>query len=475
MFPGESDTYFRRLNPASQAEMFLYIGEVKAEGLNAFVAEALARRHGKPFEAVSLVPDILGSYPGCNVLALNSRARALSASTGRTTACRMPPGEFAAAVSCSPDAQKLVRDLLRKQGRLFVHVFESAPELAISGLPGVSLLAPAAGLAALWNNKLYQFHRLKDDAPLVEYRICAGADDVAAEAAHALRRWPEGVFVSQAYSAAGGNSFVLRVPEELERRLPLPDSVYFISRYIPHDFDPTVLGVVANGRDVYIAGLADQQIEGGNQFRGSSFPSLLPAELQREAKECTRQVGRVLGKSGYRGIFGCDYVVDGSGRLFFVEVNARKQGTTMEMCCTLENLLPPGAPTLMDIEHDAIVHRRLPDGCVELETPPGKRLCWRTYNVKTDRAGIVCGDCPAGEDERELFRKTAAGETDGGSIVLEHVGRDIGVTPGMFLGRAVAVARDPAVADRALAAARRRLTKTLQYKKESENETAAQP
>lgn len=253
--------------------------------------------------------------------------------------------------------------------------------------------------------------------------------------------WPDGIFVSQPYSAAGVNSFVAMNQGEIEAKAGHLRGKFFISRYIPHVSDPTVLGIVANATDVFIAATADQEIQDGNKFRGSTFPSALPHETQHQLREITRRIGQVMGRGGYRGIFGCDYIVDAQGRIFFVEVNARKQGTTMEMCCTLENALPAETPGLLELECHAVMFDRFPDNTAELKDALNG-ICWRTYNFKLEHEAETDHIVPVDEDERTLFRQVAREGQEHGFIVVEHVGGKQAVMPGTFLGRVVAVARD---------------------------------
>jgi hypothetical protein len=150
-----------------------------------------------------------------------------------------------------------------------------------------------------------------------------------------------------------------------------------------------------------------------------------------------------MGRSGYRGIFGCDYIVDDQGRIFFVEVNARKQGTTMEMCCTLENALPTETPGLLELEYHAVLHNRFPENMLEVKEAIGD-LCWRTYNYKLDEEALTSQYVPVDEDERMLFRQVKADAQAHGAIVVEHVGGKHTVLPGTFLGRVVAVGHNRA-------------------------------
>ncbi|WP_291322413.1 ATP-grasp domain-containing protein [Desulfonatronospira sp.] len=439
MFSGEDDVLFSDLDLKEDTSYFFYIGEIKADCLNQFVAESLGKIYGRKFEFISIIPDIMESYPHRNILVINPRAKSLYAQTSRKYSCRMASGEFAMEVSNSPAVRSLAEMLIAKQGRLYIHVYESMPQLGLAGMPGAVLLGPEGGLASIWNNKLYQLQMLSGLVPLIDYRICKNTQELYSAVCEVAPEWTDGVFVSRPYSAAGANSLIVRSGRELLEKEPLCQDTYFISRYVPHELDPTVLGVVGNQDDVFIAAIADQEIENGNMFRGSAFPSRLSSREQTEIREHARMVGRALGRSGYRGIFGCDFIVDHEGRIFFVEVNARKQGTTMEMCCTLENALPQGSPSLMEMEYHAVVHNRLPPGRVEIKEAI-KDLYWRTYNFKVDRQVVTNYFLPMDEDERELFRQVRNRKVQHKMIIVEHPGHKCAIMPGTFLGRVVAVA-----------------------------------
>ncbi|RQD75925.1 ATP-grasp domain-containing protein [Desulfonatronospira sp. MSAO_Bac3] len=447
MFSDQDDVLFSDLHLKEDVLYFFYVGEIKADCLNQFVAETLGKIHGRKFECISIVPDIMESYPHRNIMVINPLAKNLYNQTSRKYSCRMGAKEFACEVSRSAAVRRLAEMLIARQGRLYIHVYESLPQLELCQLPGTVLLGPEGSISSIWNNKLYQLQMLSGQVPLMDYRICKNVRELYAGVESVAQEWSEGIFVSRPYSAAGANSFIIRSAPELEDQEPLSRDTYFISRYVPHELDPTVLGVVGNEDDVFIAAIADQEIENKNSFRGSAFPSSLSHKEQAEVREHARMVGRVLGRSGYRGIFGCDFIVDNQGRIFFVEVNARKQGTTMEMCCTLENALPPGAPSLMEMEYHAVVHNRLPPGRQEIKEAI-QGLFWRTYNFKVEREVVTNYFLPMDEDERELFRQVRQKGLEHRMIIVEHPGHKRCVMPGSFLGRIVAVATNREDLDR---------------------------
>lgn len=437
----EENIFYCHLDLDPDKEYFLYIGELKADCLNPFLKEALSRIFAKKFDFITIIPDVLSCYPHTNMIVVNPRSRQIITREGEKICCRLSCEKLSSKVSESGTVLDLVQDLLQRQKRLFVHVYESTPELSLGSIPGVTLLGPDGEIAHRWNNKAYQLEVLrKTDVPVIDFRICSDFDELL-QAAHELwSRWDHGLFVSQPYSAAGMNSFIAYRPGDLKAKAKSRKSEYLVSKYIPHFSDPTVLGVVANAEDVYIAAVADQEIEDGNKFRGSTFPSALPREIQEEVKRHTRTVGRTLGESGYRGIFGCDFIVDETNRVHFVEVNARKQGTTMEMCCTLESLLPPGSPSLLELEFHAVTRNRFPENVTELSHSM-ETICWRTYNFKTDREVVVSKSIPQLHDERELFRRVSDNNLEHGMIVMEHIGQGLKAEPGTFLGRIAAVSR----------------------------------
>lgn len=415
----------------------LYFGEVKSCPLNAFVREGLKRRLRADFDVVSVVPDVLADYPEPNVVVVNPVARRLSKQRGTQVAFRPSGGEFLRHVSESDLVQETVHAILARQDVLYVWMFESRPGLALLDEGGVRLLGPDPLLAQRLNGKPWQYGALSGLVPVPEFRICRGRDELLRVTSGLRDEWTDGIFVSLERSAGGAQSMVTGTDDEVAARFTDPEANYLVTRYMPHTHDPTALAVVANERDVFVAGVADMRIEGGNRFTGSTFPSALPDSVQGGLHEATARIGRRLGEEGYRGIFGCDFIVDEGGGFRLVEVNARKQGTTMEFCCSLSEALPEGAPNLLELEYCAVTRSEFPPNTAQrrADAPP---LHWGTYNHKAHRPGGTKEHLPQEMPERDLFRRVAGGG-EGGCLFLEHVGADVQVEPGCFVGRLVAV------------------------------------
>jgi predicted ATP-grasp superfamily ATP-dependent carboligase len=435
------DIHYTNYHLKDDTEYFIYIGELKNYGLNIFLREALARIHDRPFDFITICPDVFEQYSYDNLIVINPLVATGVCRPGNGFSCRVPAPEFMTAVSQNAHVRELVRRLSARQGGLYLYMYESLPEMTLDALPGVTILGPDSGVARRMNSKINQYRQLSGRLPLPDFQVCHGVHGLLAAAAPLWKKWSHGIVVTREFSAAGVNSIVATRPGDIVERFGDLEEDMLMSRFVPHHSDPTVLAVVAGEEDIYIAGIADQCIEGGTRFTGSCFPSAAPESVREELIRHTREAGRWLAAEGYRGIFGCDYIVTDDGGVYFLEINARKQGTTLEFCCTLEQSLPTGAPMLPELEYHAVVEERLPATAVELAGNP-KNLHWGTHNYKIHRTVRTNGYIPQSNHEREAYRRVADGRLMKDFLILEHIGSDFVVTGGSFIARIVALGHD---------------------------------
>ncbi len=432
--------HFNNISLNSESRYFIFIGEIKAYGLNRFVGQALNREFGADFQPISLAPDLVDYSAFENLAVINPKASQMAENEKRPVAFRTPMAEFSKTLSNVPEVLELLEALKKNQDIIFIWMFESRPELDLVNMNGVRLLGPDASLINGLNDKTWQYQALGKVVPVVDHAICENRDNLLKALDSFEASSPHGLFVSSSHSAGGAQSMVAKTATQAAERFTDPDGRYLVSRYLPHKYDPTVLAVAGGENEVMVAGVADMNIVDGNKFRGSTFPSVLPPKIQAELREHTAAVGRELTRLGFRGIFGCDYIVTEQGEIFFIEVNPRKQGTTMEFCCTLSHQLPKSAPNLFDLECHAVLHDEFPEDMVQPDYDLALEggIHWGTFNHKEEIDVVTSHGLPQKIDEGELFARIAGGGPDG-HVILEHVGGNV-LTKGMtFLGRTVAV------------------------------------
>ncbi len=417
---------------------FLYVGEIKAYWLNCLMKRPLERLYGREVDFIAVVPDVLTRPSHRNLVVINSSAMNLYEKTGIHHNVRIPGSVFAAEVSANAYMNNLVDMLVDRQGSVYINMFESKETMSLVDGDSVRLVGPDPKLARFLNNKLIQYEIVKNlGIPLPSG---CGNESLASALESAKRILEQGhsVFVSGEYSAAGSNSIIADSVREIEERFGGSEEKYLVTRFLEHDHDPTVLGVVAGEDQVYIATVADQNIV-GTQFMGSTYPTVLGEETVRDLKEMTRQIGAHIGRIGYRGVFGCDYIVDSNKDIHFIEINARKQGTTLETTLTMMHHLP-GHPYFPELEFIAVTEGRLPDGTREMDLE-SEGLCWGTHNFKVNVDIEIHRHLTSGCTQFELFNNACKkGYTGKRYLIEDHVGDPIRQKAGGFLARIIAVA-----------------------------------
>lgn len=436
-----SSIYFSNFHLEEDTQYFFYIGELKNYGLNHFLKEALTRCFNRKFDFIAIVPDIAEQYNYENLIVINPLVHTFACQYGNNVNCRVSAAQFMTAVSESRQVRSLIHQILRRQDHLFLYMYESLAEMTLDDMDRVSILGPDKTVAGKVNNKRFQLTHLADQVPMVPYRLCTGYQDLVDTTDTLWNEWTDGIFVTKEYSAAGINSTVAATRKDIEDKFHKQDVPYIVSRYIPHVLDPTVLAVVAGEDQVFIAGVADQCIEDRNRFTGSVFPTRATPAQVRELEQHTRTVGAWLARQGYRGIFGCDYIITDNGDIRFLEINARKQGTTLEFCCTLEQHLPPSAPNLPELEFFAVTEGLFPANTREMKSSQSP-LHWGTFNYKIHEPVRTESYIPQGAGERDAFKKVAHGRLKKDFLILEHTGSDFVIAQGAFIGRIVALGHD---------------------------------
>ncbi len=444
------DVLFSNVSYNPDVYYFLYLGDIKNYTLNILFKECLQRNiPAKNIHFIAVVPDIFSRYTHDNIIVINpsiskrpcSPDRANNHPAQQKTSLRIGTTAFLTAVSKSPAIRNLIQTILKSQKNLFIYLWESVPEMSLDTIEGVRIIGPDKKLAQKFNNKIVQYGILKDIVPIAEHCFCTDTEELLKITKERREGWQGKIFISCEYSAAGVNAVITKNQQEVSKWCANREGKFLISQYIPHDLDPTVLAVVANEDAVYIAGVADQVIEGGRRFIGSTYPSVVTEAQRKTLYEYTIQIGRMLGKNGYRGIFGCDYIIDHKGNIYFIEINARKQGTTVEFCFTLEQLLPAGSPMLPELEYYAVMENCFPANTVEL-LPEKGNIYWGTYNYKLHEKQETIGHIPHNSHERKSFQKAGRGKQEKEHVILEHIGDGYTVMPGTFLARVVSVANN---------------------------------
>lgn len=431
----EIDVRFSNFEHDKKIHYFLFISELKAYGIGHFFKEALSKVLGiekEKIEFITIAPDVFEQYNYDNLVIINKCKDKQNRRKGHD--------EFVSEISKSTYINSILDTILANQDELFIYMFETSPYMTLNKRKGVTLVGPKSNIVTLLNNKISLYEIFSTLVPMAKYSIVHSFEELVESSQKLMKKTGRPLFISLEKSAAGANSIIADNLKDIQKKFSTNiNDTFLITEFISHVCDPTTLGVVINENDIYVGGVADQRID-GTKFKGSTYPSRMSKKVQEETIRQTRVVGKKMAQLGYRGIFGCDYIVTDKDEVFFIETNPRKQGTTMEFCCALKTQLPLGAPNLPEIEFYAVTESRQPPRMSEPDFFKTD-IYWSSYNYKIDNKLTTRSYLPQQRGEIEMFQSVAKNKINKEFMILEHIGQDFFVNEGSFLGRVIATGK----------------------------------
>jgi len=153
--------------------------------------------------------------------------------------------------------------------------------------------------------------------------------------------------VQSPYGSSGSNTYVIRKKNDFNRlKNTYPEQTMAIRKYID-GFSLNVNGVIVSQKNgpVTYCSFPSLQITGTPEcsnlpkaYCGNDYASAgsLGKDIIEQVKKSVETIGSWMGESGFRGIFGMDFIV-GDGQVYPVEINPRFQNST-SLFTTLESM-----------------------------------------------------------------------------------------------------------------------------------------
>jgi len=432
---------YKNLNLNCNSAYLIYIGKIKTWGLNKFLIKPLVDFYKRNVEIIAIMPDFHKYYPMDNVIILNDRSKELSSNNRHVHKYPIKESNFCKLVSNSRFIQELFSNILKNQKIIYVNMYQNEEEFTLDNNKDIFIIGPKKELVKKYNSKTNQYKLAKNHGlPVLDSEIAKNIDELSYIFREKKRYWKEGAYVAGEYGMGGSNSLFAQSESDILNKFSNTPGPFLISELIPNSKSPAVLGVSANKEEVFIASVVDQIMD-GPKYKGSVFPSLLDKEVINRLKEYTLQIGSIMGADGYKGIFGCDFIVTPTNQIYFVEINARKVASTLENSLYIKSLLP-SFPTIPELEFRAVTQGTFGID-VEKISQKTKGISWGISYVKTLQNKIVVKDIESLPQEEDLFKNLdyLPKERKKRISVMEHVGAGTIVDRG-YLGRVVTVAKD---------------------------------
>lgn len=103
------------------------------------------------------------------------------------------------------------------------------------------------------------------------------------------------------------------------------DGRFFLAEYIKNiKNSPSSQALMCGKNDVRVLAITDQILKDEIKFEGNIYPSNSSEKVKKEIISMTEKLGKYLSKIGFRGYFGCDFVVDQYDNVYIIELNPRR-------------------------------------------------------------------------------------------------------------------------------------------------------
>jgi hypothetical protein len=263
----------------------------------------------------------------------------------------------------SKNAIDFINSELKKHGEIFLF-----PYMMTEGLADLPNLVN--GNLQIISPELEVVNHLKDKTKMYELMNSRGINVVEGSVVNGSQeaydyflqnsnKWKNGAFISMEGGASGvgclhaldSNQILDRFQEEhTTGRL-------IVQKWMDNIIcAPNVLVYVGND-DAQVLVITDQIIKNGTIYYGNTFPSIISGNLKEKIESEAKRVALIMGELGYKGVGGIDFIV-ADNKPYFVEINPRKNHSTVLNNSLLEEVRPLGIPPLPYLEVELIKEGR---------------------------------------------------------------------------------------------------------------------
>lgn len=301
--------FFTLLGPRFDAVVELYRQE-------------LSRRLGvlvKPIFVLNAIPCT--HFEKENYIILNAKGEQESRDRNRPVIDLPEYEDLNAEFLQSKKVQAIADQLLQKQDTVYVH---STTSSFFAHDARYTLLGPDPQVSKKYDAKTTQhdlFVRLG-----LSY---VPAETVSNRADLSARPYP--YYLSAAYTSGGNESGPVENESSREALLSAMRDVnvqgpFLVSEIITDIIaEPNTTAMVIDHDKTVVTTISDQ-IMRGKRYLGNAYPTAIDQMQQQEVIAMTEAIGNALSGEGFRGMFGCDFLITKDGRVMVVDLNPRRQG-----------------------------------------------------------------------------------------------------------------------------------------------------
>lgn len=296
------------------------------EYMNNSMAASLTKRFGKKFRPIRILSAWPGKHYGKeNYIVLNEKGYEYSEELGKPAVYLIDYEDVNVEFARNKTIQGIAEKLLAKQDTVFVYPFTTS----FLDLPAdvFTVLGPDSTLAKKYDSKISQVRLFEQlNLPRNNVKIIEDEATLLEQQAEILP-----CYLSAAYTSGGSESGLIydtkMLHDFLAQLRPVNKQDRFLAADIFEDLvlAPNVSALITARGETYVLVIADQILQ-DNRYLGNLYPSLATKKQLELIHDITTTLGNHLAAEGYRGLFGCDFLINQRGDLVVVDLNPRHQG-----------------------------------------------------------------------------------------------------------------------------------------------------
>ncbi len=299
---------------------------------NKIMKETLEKKYNQKFEPIYVLQTIIKELPK-NYIIIN---RELKGTKLKNYILMRDPEDLVADFSISPFIKNLIKKLSKKQERIFCYFFTTS--FFSLKHPKIKVIGPNPKLTTYLDSKKVQFNIFEElNLPHPNFNIFNNLNQVI------KYKNSNKIIVYSNYNSGGYHSQIINEKIDFEKFaekiIENKKEGPFISVEFLDDvlLSPNVNAIITETK-IKVLNITDQILD-GNKYLGNIFPSIASENVNNKIVEITNKIGIYLQKLGFRGIFGCDFIVDDKENVFIVDLNPRRQGGYSILCALDNNLV----------------------------------------------------------------------------------------------------------------------------------------
>jgi predicted ATP-grasp superfamily ATP-dependent carboligase len=287
--------------------------------------KSLEKQFHTKFKAIYVYSSSLNNYfRKDNYIILNEKASRIEKNLKNKVIYLPEYEDINAEFSKSKFISKISNNLFKKQKKIFVYPFTSS---FLNLNNQLKIIAPDTKITTHYDNKISQCKLFKKlELPTNNFQIFKSVNELK-------KNWKKIIpcYLTASYSSGGNESNLIFTKEMLEefltglRDINVRESFLSAAIFKNISLAPNINAIVIDKNNTKPLIITDQILR-GNRYLGNIYPSKSSKLIQKQIIKITTKLGNYLSRKGYRGLFGCDFLVNKKGEIVIVDLNPRRQG-----------------------------------------------------------------------------------------------------------------------------------------------------